>query len=519
MTSNVNVAGRAELGRALPAGGAWWFWGALVATGTLCALALVLAGQPALALLAVLAMPAALAIAVRPDLATVLVVFLIFTNAAVVAVHFHGLPIAGAAIVPLLLMIPIGRDIFFRGEKILITPALLAFASFFAVQTVGTLMADRPELAAPELMESFLEGILLYALVANAVRRPEVFQKVVWALVVAGAFMGGIVFVQQLGGSYTDNFGGFAQVSNATFDVDGVEDAQPRLGGSLGSQNRFAQVLSMLFPLALFLYWTSRSWRGRAVAIGSFVLIGIGFSLAFSRGAAVGVGLTFGLMALLGHFKPRHYALLGACLLAVGLAVPQYGIRLAKILDVVSVAATVEGPGIRNADGATRSRVTEMWAAGLAFADNPIVGLGPGQYGEHYREYALQVGLEVKAKNRSAHSMPLDIAAEQGLLGLLTFGLVLFFTFRDLMAASRRWRPLRPDIARLITGISMALVAYLAVGLFLHFAYIRYFWLMMGIAGGASYLMADSRGPERRSIVFRPVSTNGTNGSFRPGAA
>jgi hypothetical protein len=34
-------------------------------------------------------------------------------------------------------------------------------------------------------------------------------------------------------------------------------------------------------------------------------------------------------------------------------------------------------------------------------------------------------------------------------------------------------------------GLEVALIAYLANSIFLHFAYIRYFWLMMGLAGAA----------------------------------
>ena len=40
----------------------------------------------------------------------------------------------------------------------------------------------------------------------------------------------------------------------------------------------------------------------------------------------------------------------------------------------------------------------------------------------------------------------------------------------------------------MLLGLQAALIAYLANSIFLHFAYIRYFWLVMGLAGAASYI-------------------------------
>ena len=80
------------------------------------------------------------------------------------------------------------------------------------------------------------------------------------------------------------------------------------------------------------------------------------------------------------------------------------------------------------------------------------------------------------------------LAADHGLLGLLTFGAILFATFRGLNRARRYWRKQRPDLEKMATGLEAALIAYLATSIFLHFAYIRYLWLVVGLAGAASYL-------------------------------
>ena len=52
------------------------------------------------------------------DWAAPVVAFLLYTNAAVIAVQFHGVPFVIAASYPLLLLLPIGRDLVFRGEPL-----------------------------------------------------------------------------------------------------------------------------------------------------------------------------------------------------------------------------------------------------------------------------------------------------------------------------------------------------------------------------------------------------------------
>ena len=132
--------------------------------------------------------------------------------------------------------------------------------------------------------------------------------------------------------------------------------------------------------------------------------------------------------------------------------------------------------------------MTEMSAAALAFADHPVLGVGPSMYRSYYRHYAEVVGGRIAITEREAHSMYLGLAANHGVLGLMAMAAMLFATFRGLNRARRRWRERRPDLRMMATGLEAALIVYLTNAIFLHFAYIRYFWLMMALAGAASYL-------------------------------
>ena len=427
------------------------------------------------------------------DLAPSLVAFVLYTNAAVVGVRHHGVPFAIAASYLLLLLLPIARDIVFRSQRPVVTPALVCILGFFGVGLMGALFAVRPEKAIDEFQELALEGALLYVLVVNAIRTPAMLQQVVWSLIGAGALMGAVVGLQQATGAYDNDFLGFAQLEQESrgflvgdFDAHG---RQRRLTGPLGEPNRFAQIMAVLVPLAALQIYASRRLAARLLAAGALGLILLGGALAFSRGAAVGLGIVVVAMVAMGYARPRHLVAGAVVLALVAVAVPQYGRRLASLSDVTTLAMGGGDVGLQNADGATRGRITEMLAAGFIFADHPILGAGPGMYPQHYPEYARVAGGKVRAERRQAHSMPLQIAAEYGMLGIATFAMALFFTFRDLGRARRGWLRSRPELAHLTAGLSLALLAYLATGLFLHMSYARYFWFVFALAAVAGRLV------------------------------
>jgi hypothetical protein len=482
----------------------------LVVASMAAGITFALMGDVLLALGAMLALPASVAIFRWPDAAVPIVAFVLYTNAAVVAVHFHGVPYVAAAAFPLLLLVPIARDVIFRNQRVVVTRNMVWILAFFLVQFVGAMLSVRPEKALAECAKTVVEGGVIYLLLVNAIRSPQTVKHTVWALLAAGAFMGAITLTQQVTQSYEDPYFGFAQLSSqedrergetrvrgfSTGEI-GMEGAvrQPRLSGPIGEKNRYAQIMAMLIPLGIFqLMGRRRRSSRRLLVFAALVLTGVGCSLAFSRGAAVGLGLMFLVMIGLGYVRGRHIALVVVGGAIVAAIVPQYAVRLGTIFDAASAAAG-GGVNLLTADGATRGRVTEMKAGALLFADNPLLGVGPGMYGQHYNEYARLAGGKVVQGTRQPHSLMVGIPAEHGLLGTIAFSGILFVAFRDLARARRRWGGLRPDLAHTATALILVLVVYLTTSLFLHAAYVRYFWFMLGLAGAVSCLVA----PEERS--------------------
>lgn len=445
---------------------------------------------PPEALIALLVVGGALAMVIWPDAATLAVLFILYTNAAVVAVQVHGVPFIVGVSVPLLLGLPLTHYVILKRAPLVVPAAFWAILAFFFVNLLGAFFSTDPAVAFSEVVTLLMEGVVLYFLVVNTVRSPRTLRLAVWGLLAAGTFLGGLSLYQQVTGSFNNDFWGFAQVSQAAFGT-GVETLlgeveQPRLGGPMGQQNRYAQIMLMLFPLGLFRFWGERSRLLRLIALGCTLIIVTGMALTFSRGAAVGLVLVVILMTVTRYIKVRQLLLIVLSMALVLQFVPQYAVRLSSLtVAFTGVFADQDTAGVASADGAVQSRLTEGLAAALVFADHPVLGVGPGMYKYYYQTYAQRVGIRVLPGTREAHSLYLGVAAENGLLGLLTLGLVLLTVLWPLDQARRRWADRDPDRAALAAGFLFAVVAYLATGIFLHFAYIRYFWLVMALASVA----------------------------------
>lgn len=444
--------------------------------------------NPVWTFLAIMVAAVTFAVAKWPEASTLTVVFILYSNIAAIAVEFHGVPLILSASFFLLLAIPLFYHIVMRREKIIVQPTLLLLILFVMVQLVGTVSALHPDIASRELLTSLTEGALLYFLIINVVRTQQTLRRVIWTLVAAGMLMSLAPLYQQMTGQFDNNLGGFGQVSNAAFAIEtGTEigPVQPRMAGSVGEQNRFAQVLLMLLPLALFRWWGESTSHWRMLAALATGLITGAIILTFSRGAAVGFLVILTAMVALRYIPVQRLSLILLFLVVAVIAVPHYGARIAK-LQALWTLVDSENTGQSGPDGSMKSRMIEMGAAGLVFLDHPLVGVGPGMFRYHYREYAEQVGLRVFTKSRQSHSIIPGLAAETGLLGLFLFTAIMLITVRDLVRAHGRWKASRPDQANVAASFVLVVIAYMTTAMFLHLAYVRYFWLMMALASVAS---------------------------------
>ena len=242
----------------------------------------------------------------------------------------------------------------------------------------------------------------------------------------------------------------------------------------------------MLVPLGLLMARTARSRWASVLAMCLAGVAGVGCVLAFSRGAAVAFVLTIGVMIVLRLITMKQLAIVTVAAAVLLTAMPHYLKRLVTIQQVTNLIG--DRPShVQATDGAITGRATEMIAAAQIFLDHPVVGVGPGMFKHYSRQYGNRLGLRRLEENRESHSLYLGIAAETGSLGIACFLLMLGVTLVGLVRARKLFRAGRcRELDTTAAGYFCAVVVLMTTGLSMHMAYIRFFYLILGMAAAVT---------------------------------
>jgi O-antigen ligase/tetratricopeptide (TPR) repeat protein len=175
---------------------------------------------------------------------------------------------------------------------------------------------------------------------------------------------------------------------------------------------------AILIPLALAAALAARRWRARVALFALAAILLGGEILTFSRGALLGALAALGVMFAFGVLRwqrrtGRMETLLQPRLVLGGLLIAVLGVSL--LIVVWSAKSSRADSDMGRID---------TWRSALEIVgDHPVTGVGPGLFGlalRSYRDPAI-------AQDRlvSAHDLPLNIAAEMGIPGLLIAGWLL----------------------------------------------------------------------------------------------
>lgn len=437
------------------------------------------------------------AVLLSPTLAVALLVGVVYTRASDLAETQFGVPsfvipaavaTAGLMYVRRLLAGDPDRRLFHDAT----IPALLLVLAWFAVVVLGVIYAVEPDRTWSRVLELVRVLVVLFAVVIS-IRRPDTFRAAGWALILAGGFMAAVNVYQFVSGTFDNDYFGLAQVEVAQI-VTGEADA-PRIGGPLASPNFFALVLIPVVAMAWSRVTSAAETRfRRTVAGGCGLLSLIAMVLTFSRGALVGLVLIGMILVWRSRPSPRQWAVLVLIALLTFLVLPEnYKGRAAAVLEFAPGATQSD-----ESDPSLRGRTSEVTAAWQMFLDHPVVGVGAGNYETRYQAYAEDIGLESRRVERQPHSLPLEIAAEHGLIGLGVFGLLLWVCLSRLADAARRLRHCgRADTASMMEALWLGTVGWLASSVFLQLAYPRIFWTLLALVISAPAVAAEVEADRR----------------------
>lgn len=421
-----------------------------VALGVALVALRVIAGRPGLLPLAVLGGIAALVLIVRPS--WILPAFMGLTWMAIGRSFFGGFaPVQVGAI------LLFGVSVWRAPEQPRLARDTAVLCALLGLPLAAAALLSSDGASFPK---SALLDLAFIPLVALNLRGRAAGGQLAVALTATGLFLGA-------GAMYS-----IVAHPTALFPVEtALGEQAPRAIGPFGEPNFFALSLATLLPFAC---WTIGERRGALRVLGLVA----GVALV---GGVLATGSRGGLIAS------------GAALLAVALTTPNPRLRLAAVATIACGALLLPVFAAQTSSSQQRAvggRVTENTIAIAMFAHHPLTGVGPGGYPIRYRDYARYYGHDPRL-GREPHSLPLQIAAEEGTAGILGWiGAVVWLL-------SCTWRRLRHEVIGRAVLISLA--TYMVGSLFLHGSELRILYMLVGAAFGLASLAGEHEAREAPS--------------------
>jgi O-antigen ligase len=256
--------------------------------------------------------------------------------------------------------------------------------------------------------------------------------------------------------------------------------------------NIFGRYLAIVMVmLATLLLWPRRTRDVVWVTVLLAVLWGgLVLSLSQSSFAALLVGL-----AVVAAVRWKIWPVLAA--VGAALAI------LAIVIWAIPGSVHLRGHSAKSLNRATSGRVDLMRGGLSMFGDRPLYGYGSGSFAERFR--AREKKGEAQAASAS-HTIPITVAAEQGVIGLAAYVFVLVAAFRLLFGGILRLRTEAEPSARLLGR--MVVAAAFAALVFHTLLYADFLedpiaWTLIGVG------IALRRGPPRaraRVSQFSPAA-------------
>ncbi|MFQ5944719.1 MAG: O-antigen ligase family protein [Anaerolineae bacterium] len=360
-------------------------------------------------------------------------------------------------------------------------PLAIPLLLFWVVLALSVVAAGSLALSLKGLLV-WLEVVLVYWIAYDWLDLPRA-RGLAAAMILAASLEAGLGGMEFLRGTGPEAFalpGGFSRAS-----------------GTFGQPNPFGGYLAMVLPISLALslgptHGLPRWVRGLALAGVAF--LGGGLLASWSRGAWLAAGAASMVVAAGGVIsrtfdRLRALATAGLVAAAAGLAIVTGGRLLGTIAGRLGELIPYIGAGdvrylaVTEENFALVDRLAHWQAAVAMVSNNPILGVGIGNYPAAYPQFAVPGWPDALGH---AHNYYLNVAAEAGLLGLagylsLWVGIALL-AWRALRRARGGWRPLGLGAA---AGLAALAVHSGFDNLFVHGLNIQFALLVALVAAAA----------------------------------
>jgi O-antigen ligase len=347
--------------------------------------------------------------------------------------------------------------------------ALAAFLTLYAVQASWSIDIDR---ALENVVFFHVPFALAFALVSRVAWTPALTRACLVVLVALAVIFAGIGFVEYATRHLLLNPKVIA--SNQLQDYF-------RVNSLFFDPNIYGRFLALV--MLLVVAWLLWARRAREVLAGAILLVvlwgGLVLTLSQSSFASLLVGL-----AVLGGMRwgARRAVALAVAVLALG----------AAFVLLAPSALRLDLGSSRSADAATSGRYDLIAGGVRLFEERPIGGWGSGSFARQFRRAE---DVSAQRATSASHTIPVTVAAEQGILGLAAYLALLACALGRLLRGGRT-SPARAAVAAAFVALLAHTMMYAA------FLEDPMTWTLL--AAGTALAAMPSRATEREAATATP---------------
>jgi len=255
--------------------------------------------------------------------------------------------------------------------------------------------------------------------------------------------------------------------------------------GFMGDENDFALVMNMAIPFAYFMFLETNSTKKKILYLSACCIFIAANVASLSRGGFVGL-----VPVILYCWYKTPKKVLSTIIVAIMISVLYFSAS-PKYWDEVR---SIKEENIQKGTGEGR---WYSWKLGWRmFLDHPIIGVGQGNYPILAPKYQTpgEALYRRPVWGRAVHSLYFTLIPELGLVGILLFSGMLYFSYKDLKWILKKEKEslLKQNQSKeiiqqlhkikfIIFGITGAMLGYLVSGAFLSVLYYPHFWLLIAL--------------------------------------
>jgi len=278
---------------------------------------------------------------------------------------------------------------------------------------------------------------------------------------------------------------------NSTLVASNVYGNYFRVNSVFYDPNIYGRYLALVMLLLAAVVLWIRERRDVLICAGALLWLWVGLLTSISQTSMV--ALLVGLAVLAGwRFGARRTAYVAGALIALGLVV--------LLAAPSSLHFGLKGKG-GSVDSATSGRANLVRGGVDLFADRPLAGFGTGSFANQYRAHQ---SASVASSTSASHTIPITVAAEQGIVGLILYVALVLCSFAVLFSWAGRsppqadpgqsglWpaSPFGPAIAACFAALFVHTMAYA------DFLEDPITWALLGIGMALAAASTQSRGAD-----------------------